>query len=158
MMFPHDAMLGLVPGRDGFYKLHRRPDARPVPGARALPDPGQPAVLRRRLRPRPAERHRATTCRRTPAWFVLDASAIVQVDSTGAAMLEEIAADFAGRGISLGIAELHTEPKALLERAGLLQRIGPAMIFEDLEDALRAFHASGGDGRSDGKNEHLDQT
>ena len=32
MMYPRDALLGRVPGRDGFYKLHRRPDARPVPG------------------------------------------------------------------------------------------------------------------------------
>lgn len=31
-MYPHDAMLGRIPGRDGFYKLHRAPDARPVPG------------------------------------------------------------------------------------------------------------------------------
>ena len=59
------------------------------------------------------------------AGIVLDASAIVQVDSTGAAMLEEVAADFAGRGISLGIAELHTEPKALLERAGFVERDRP---------------------------------
>ena len=32
MMYPRDALLGRIPGRDGFYKLHRRPDARPVPG------------------------------------------------------------------------------------------------------------------------------
>ena len=27
MMYPRDALLGRIPGRDGFYKLHRRPDA-----------------------------------------------------------------------------------------------------------------------------------
>ena len=32
MVYPRDALLGRVPGRDGFHKLHRRPDARPVPG------------------------------------------------------------------------------------------------------------------------------
>ena len=32
------------------------------------------------------------------------------------------------------------------------------MVFEDIEDALRAFRTFRGDGRSDGKNEHLDQT
>ena len=32
LMFPRDAMLGRVPGRDGFYKLHRTPEARQVPG------------------------------------------------------------------------------------------------------------------------------
>ena len=34
MMYPRDALLGRVPGRDGFYKLHRRPDAQPGPGPR----------------------------------------------------------------------------------------------------------------------------
>ena len=31
-MRPHDAMLGLIPGRRGFYKLHRFKEARPIPG------------------------------------------------------------------------------------------------------------------------------
>ena len=157
MMFPHDAMLGLVPGRDGFYKLHRTPDARPVPGLALCLIQGSLLFfnadhVRARLSAIADDLPPDTR------WFVLDASAIVQIDSTGAAMLEEVATDFAGRGISFGIAELHAEPKALLERAGLVEQIGPAMIFEDLEDALRAFRAFGGDGRSDGKNEHLDQT
>jgi hypothetical protein len=29
---PSDALLGCIPGRDGFYKLHREPRAKPVPG------------------------------------------------------------------------------------------------------------------------------
>ena len=157
MMFPHDAMLGLIPGRDGFYKLHRRPDARPVPGLALCLIQGSLLFfnadhVRARLSAIADDLPPDTR------WFVLDASAIVQVDSTGAAMLEEVATDFAGRGISLGIAELHADPKALLERAGLVEQIGPAMIFEDIEDALRAFRTFRGDGRSDGKNEHLDQT
>ncbi|RYD84287.1 MAG: SulP family inorganic anion transporter, partial [Sphingomonadales bacterium] len=31
-MFPRDALLGRVPGHDGFYKLHRTAEARQVPG------------------------------------------------------------------------------------------------------------------------------
>ena len=72
-------------------------------------------------------------------WFVLDASAIAQVDSTGAAMLGDFATLLGNRGIILGLAELHADAWTLLERAGVLDRIGPAMIFDDLEDALRAF-------------------
>ncbi len=72
-------------------------------------------------------------------WFVLDASAIVQVDSTAAAMLEEARGMFPERGVALGLAELHNEPREVLERAGLLAKIGKAMIFEDLEDAATAF-------------------
>jgi MFS superfamily sulfate permease-like transporter len=83
-------------------------------------------------------------------WLVLDASAIVQVDSTAAAMLEEVRTDLAGRGIALGLAELHADVLGLLDRAGLLAAIGPDMVFDDLDDALRAFTAGGaqGPGRS----------
>ncbi|MFO1210365.1 MAG: sodium-independent anion transporter, partial [Amaricoccus sp.] len=67
-----------------------------------------------------------------------------QTDSTAAAMLEEFRADLAGRGVRLGLAELHAEVYGLLDRAGLLAAVGPDMIFEDLEDALRAFEANPG--------------
>jgi len=138
MMFPRDAMLGRIPGRDGFYKLHRTPAAHPVPGiaiclvqgsvlffnadhvhARLLAiAAGQPADTR---------------------WFVLDASAMTQVDSTAAAMFEELRAELAARDIRLGFAELHADVRDLLERAGLIQTLGATMLFDDLEDVLRAF-------------------
>jgi hypothetical protein len=58
-------------------------------------------------------------------------------------MLEEVRADLDGRGVALGLAELHAEAKVLLERAGVLASIGPAMVFDDLDDVLRAFQAAG---------------
>jgi hypothetical protein len=54
-------------------------------------------------------------------------------------MLDEARGMFAERGVALGLAELHNEPREVLERAGLLAKIGKAMIFEDLEDAATAF-------------------
>ena len=58
-------------------------------------------------------------------WLVLDASAITQVDCTAAAMLEEVRADLAARGIALGLAELHADVRGLLDRAGLIAAMGP---------------------------------
>ena len=40
-------------------------------------------------------------------------------------MLEEFRADLAGRGVRLGLAELHAEVTGLLDRAGLLAAVGP---------------------------------
>jgi sulfate permease, SulP family len=74
-------------------------------------------------------------------WLVLDASAITQIDSTAAAMLEEVRADLAARGVSLALAECHAEVAGLLDRAGLLAAVGADRIFDDLDDALRAFEA-----------------
>lgn len=140
MMFPRDAMLGRKAGSDGFYKLHLDPEARPVPGLAICLIQGSllffsADFIERRLRaiieglPGDTE------------WVVLDASAIVQIDSTGATVLDDIAVELARRGIALGLVELHSEIRELLDRAGVIARIGEAMIFQDLDDALRAFGA-----------------
>jgi MFS superfamily sulfate permease-like transporter len=145
MMYPRDALLGRVPGRDGFYKLHRRPDARPVPGLTIALIQGD--LLFFNADHEHARLHAIADA--SPAgtrWLILDASAITQVDSTAAAMLEEVRADLAGRGIALGLAELHADVHGLLDRAGLIAAIGPAMIFDDLDDALRAFEATRSEG------------
>lgn len=137
-MRPRDALLGRIPGRPGFYKLHRTPAARPVPGLTVCLIQGSLLFfnvdyVRQRIE---------CLAKALPAgtrWFVLDASAVAQIDSTAAAMLDEVRADLAGQGIALGIAELHKEPMAILGRAGLLQTIGAPMVFDDLEDAMSAF-------------------
>ncbi len=140
MMRPRDALLGRIPGRDGFYKLHRRADARPVPGLTIALIEGDLLFFN-------ADHIQARLVAIADAmppdtrWFLLDASAITQIDSTAAAMLEEVRADLADRGVRLGLAELHANVASLLERAGLLAAVGPDLIFDDLDDALRAFEA-----------------
>ena len=59
------------------------------------------------------------------------------VDSSGAELLEEFRSELERRNILLAIAELNYEPRKLLERAGLIDAITPAMVFDDMEDALR---------------------
>jgi len=138
LMRPRDAMLGCIPGQHGFYKLHRSKAAQPVPGLAVCLIQGSLLFLnvdylKSRL---------LAIAQSLPAdtrWLVLDASAIVQMDSTAAAMLEEVRSAFAERGLTLGIAELHKEPADILQRAGLLDEIGKDMIFEDLEDVMTAF-------------------
>ncbi|NJL07856.1 MAG: SulP family inorganic anion transporter [Methylacidiphilales bacterium] len=141
IMYPQDAVLGRIPGRDGFYKMHRFPEAQPVPGLMLGLIQGSilffnADYVRARIRAIIEEVPKETR------WFVLDASAIVQIDSTGAMMLEELAGELADRGIRFGLAEVHAAPRALLERAGVADHIGASMIFPDLDDALRAFRAS----------------
>ena len=140
MMFPRDAMLGRKAGRDGFYKLHRDPLARPVPGLAVCLIQGSllffsAEYVETRLRAIASELPEGTE------WLVLDATAVVQVDSTGAAMLDEMCVELSRRGIALGFAELHAEARALLERAGVIGHAGDAMVFDNLDEAFRAFQA-----------------
>lgn len=142
MMFPRDAFLGRVPGHEGFYKMHRSADAQAVPGFVIW-------ILEGSLLFFNADYVRArlhTIAGELPAntrWFVIDAGAIAQMDSTAAGMLEDVRTDFAARGIQLCFAELHVEARTLLERAELIERISPAHVYDDLDDALRAFRALG---------------
>jgi hypothetical protein len=59
------------------------------------------------------------------------------------ATLEEVRADLAERGIAPGLAEPHADAQGLQARAGLPSAMGRDRIFEDLEDALRAFETKG---------------
>jgi SulP family sulfate permease len=137
-MRPRDALLGRVPGRRGFYKLHRSENARQIPGLAVCLVEGSLLFFNvDYVKSRLVEIAKALSAE--TRWFVLDASAIVQADSTAAAMLEEVRTAFADRGLQLGIAELHKEPMEILARAGFLKNLGKNMVFEDLEEAVSAY-------------------
>jgi high affinity sulfate transporter 1 len=137
-MRPRDAVLGRVPDRSGFYKLHRTKGAQAIPGLIVYLIEGSLLFFNVEF---VKSRLMALAQAAPPEtrWFVLDASAIVQIDSTAAAMLEDVHGAFAKQGMAMGIAGLHYEPRALLDRAGLLEIIGQKMLFEDLEDIMPAF-------------------
>ena len=137
-MRPRDALLGRVPGRPGFYKLHRTADAAPLPGMVLFMVQGSilffnADYVRERFEAVAAEAPAGTT------WLVLDASAVAQVDSTAAAMLRQLRSVLAETGVTLALAELHKEPREILRLAGLFEGPDATFAFEDLEDAVRAL-------------------
>ena len=135
---PRDALLGRIPGHEGFYKLHREPRAKPVPGLALYLLQGSLLFFNSDY---VRDRIRWIVGRLPPTtrWFILDAEAITTIDSTAAAVLEEVRGDLERRQIRLGLANLHSQPRQLLARAGLLASIGPDMLFERIEDAALAF-------------------
>ena len=54
-------------------------------------------------------------------------------------MLDDVRAIVEERGLKFGIVELHSEPLDTLVRSGVVAKVGPGMIFDDLEDAVAAF-------------------
>ncbi len=135
---PRDAMLGRIPERDGFYKLHRYLDAQPIPGLAIYLLQGSLLFfnvdyVKGRIEDVIAKLSPDTK------WFIFDAGAAAQMDSTAASMLDDIRVLAEERGLRFGIVELHSEPLEILDRSGVVARVGPGMIFPDLEDAVRAF-------------------
>ncbi|MBM3090352.1 sulfate permease [Ensifer sp. T173] len=137
---PRDALLGRIPGREGFYKLHRYKDVRPIPGVAIYLLQGSLLFFNAdHVRGRVEE-----IVKNLPAdtrWFIFDAGAAAQIDSTAAAMLDDLRDFVEGRGLKFGIVELHSEPRETLLRSGVIDKIGNGMIFDDLEDAIAAFEA-----------------
>lgn len=139
-MRPRDAMLGRVSGRPGFYKLHRIEEAQPVPGLALFLVEGNVLFfnadyVRSRIESILEEQPGDTK------WLVLDAGGIGQIDSTAAAMFLQLRDMLAEKGLSFGFAELNNEPREILRRAGVLDAQGGTLLFDDLEEAARAFEA-----------------
>jgi sulfate permease, SulP family len=137
-MQPRVVLLGRIPGRMGFYKLHRSPEARPIAGMTIAFIQGSllffnAEFVKVRLREIIAETAADTR------WFVIDASAISQLDSTGAEMLAAIGQDLQRRGIRLGFAEVQFDVAGLLARAHVSDAVGGILFFDDLDDVDRAF-------------------
>jgi anti-anti-sigma factor len=135
---PRVVLMGRVPGRLGFYKMHRSPEARPVEGMIICFIQGSVLFfnsdnVKDRLEEIIAEAPSGTR------WLVIDASAVTQVDSTAAAMLQEIRSHLRSSGIQLAFAEVQSGVAALLARAGLSRADGTTLFFDDLEDAVQGF-------------------
>jgi len=135
---PRDALLGRIPGRDGLHKLHREPKAEPIPGlALYLVQSGLIFFNVEYIRDR--VRWIADRLPRGTRWFIVDCEAVTMIDSTAAAVLDEIRGDLERRECRLGLANLHSRPRRMLARAGLIVKLGPDMVFDRLEDAVVAF-------------------
>jgi MFS superfamily sulfate permease-like transporter len=135
---PRDALLGRIPGRDGLYKLHREPQAKQIPGL-AIYLVQSSLVFFNIDYVRDRIRWIGDRLPPSTRWFILDAEAVTAIDSTAAGILEEIREELASRNLRFGVANLHGEPRRILERSGFLASIGSEMLFVRLEDATVAF-------------------
>jgi len=73
------------------------------------------------------------------AWLCIDASAIADVDFSGAQTLGELARTLQERQVRLLLAEVAPDVRNQLDRYGVTASIGPEAYFETLADAIRAF-------------------
>lgn len=71
--------------------------------------------------------------------FVLNANGISDIDYTGAKALGELIEDLKRAGTRFGVARASHLVHHDFEHAGLLDTIGTASVFDDVEDAVRAL-------------------
>lgn len=137
---PHAAVMGEVPGIEGFHDVQDWEGGRTIPGlvlfrydaplcfanaedfrrrALAAVDGAQPAA----------------------EWLVLNAEAIVEIDSTAAEMLLDLPRELAARGVQLALTRVKRKLSAQLEAAGVLAVLGPGHLYPTIPTAVAAFRA-----------------
>lgn len=141
LMFPPQSSLGRIPGREGFFDLERAPEARPVLGLAMVKFQGSLLFFNSDYVKARLNDVLETLPDDTPL-LLIDGSAVPQIDSSAASMLDEVRADFGSRGVSIGLAGLHPGVRDILERAGVIERIGVTMVFDSLEDAIHTLRRS----------------
>jgi high affinity sulfate transporter 1 len=135
--WPHQTVLGRVPGVPGYRDMDSYPDAEQLPGcvlfrfdaplffanARTFRD-----QVRRLARSEP-----------TPRWIVVAAEPITDVDTTAADMLEDLDEALNAKGISLVFADMKDPVREKIERYELTRTIDPAHFFPTVGAAVAAF-------------------
>jgi len=135
---PHDAVMGEVPGIPGLHDIADWQGAATIPGL-VIYRYDAPLCFANAedFKRRVLEAIEAET---TPVeWLVLNTEAIVEVDSTAIAMLEDLHDELAAQGIGMAIARLKQDLYAQLKLSDLLQKIGPERIFFTLHSAIEGF-------------------
>ena len=133
-----DAILGDVPGLDGYTDIAGRPDAKTVPGLIIYRFDAAPLFVnadrfKQRIRAVIAE------AEAKPRWFLYSAEAANVLDFTGAEAVDQIRDELAAQGITLAIARSRGLFNAGLHRSGVADRIGAEHMFPSVRSGVQAF-------------------
>ena len=140
--WPYRAQLGQVEGLEGYHDTRGHPDAQELPGLVIYRFDG-PLFFANATTFRDEIRRIAGRDPR-PAWIVIAAEPMTDVDTTAADMLEELDEALNARGISLVFAELKDPVREKVERYGLTRTIDPRHFFPTIESAVAAFQRQTG--------------
>jgi MFS superfamily sulfate permease-like transporter len=142
LWWPHQAVLGRVPGLAGYHDTGSYPDAELLPGCAIFRFDAplffaNSRTFRERIR---GLAHSDPA----PAWIIVAAEPITDVDTTASDMLEDLDEALNEQGISLVFAEMKDPVREKIERYGLTRTINPAHFFPTLDEAIAAFRREPG--------------
>jgi high affinity sulfate transporter 1 len=135
--WPYDTELGRVEGLEGYHDVHSHPDASRLPGL-TIYRFDAPLIFANAKTFRDEVR-RLAAADPPPAWILIAAEPMTDVDTTAADVLTELDQMLNAKGISLVFAELKDPVRRKIERYGLSHTIDPQHFFPTLEAAVAAF-------------------
>ena len=140
IVYPHDAVLGYVPGLGGMHDVDDYPTAIQVPGLvvyrydAPLFFANSANFLTKALDNVHEARDLAPV-----HWLLLNMEANVEVDVTAIDALETLRLTLADMGVELALARVKQDLQEPLEAHGFTERIGPGRIFPTLPTAVAAY-------------------
>ena len=69
-------------------------------------------------------------------YFLLDAETMPYLDTTGAASLDQVCGDLEDKGIAMAVAAAKSPVRTMLDRTGLVGRLGPNRMFPTVASAV----------------------
>lgn len=135
---PPASVLGRVPGLAGLHNIEDYPDAVQIPGLLVFRyDAPLCFANAQDFRSRALA---AVDSQAIPVeWFLLNAEAIVELDTTAADALRQLAQELADRGVVFAMARVKQELLRQLARGGLLTILDEQRMYPTLPVALEAF-------------------
>lgn len=135
---PNEAIIGRVPGLDGYNEITGQAGAETIPGLLIYRFDGLPLFFNADYL---KSRVRARVAKAGPdlRWFLYVAEPANFLDVTGAEALESLRAELATQGITFAIARPQGRFLSMLERSGLADRIGSNHLFPSIRSAVQAF-------------------
>ena len=140
--WPYNTQLGRVPGLEGYHDTRAYPEAELLPGL-VIYRFDAPLFFANATTFRD-EIRRLARADPPPAWIVVAAEPLTDVDTTASDMLEDLDEALNARGTSLVFAELKDPVRRKIERYGLTGTIDPRHFFPTVESAVAAFRAETG--------------
>lgn len=141
---PHDAVLGDMPDIDGWVDIEEYPNAVTSPGLVVFRFDA-PLFFVNAERFSDRVRQVLLDNPGTEEWFVMDCEGIGALDASALDALRELFEVLAGEGVQvIAVARANERVLHRLERAELLQPVGPLHAFPTINGAVRAFHARKG--------------
>jgi len=146
---PHTAELGRVEGTDTFRDLDRNSDAHRVPGLLIdrIDDElffANTAFFIRDIQ------HRLETSDPPANTLLIDAEGMSDIDTTATQQLGELFDELDATGIEVLWARVRQPVHDMLDRAGLIDRIGEDNVFLEVDDAVTSYLADRPDPQHEG--------
>jgi len=135
---PHDAVLGRIPGTSVYRDTSTHPEAESLPGLVIYRFDSSLVFFNAdhfKSRVRTVVLEAAGPVRH----FLLDAETMPYLDTTGAAGLDQVCGDLEDKGIAIAVAAAKSPVRTMLDRTGLVGRIGSDRMFPTVESAVEAL-------------------